>query len=108
MVLQGTQIFVTLMTLNPLHPSARGINWRGDRSLFDESTMIARRRGLEDGYYQWTGSPVEFDDVLGSYEEDDYELYNAPQRERSRELTLTDRFLGDEDRHWLCQIASVS
>jgi hypothetical protein len=108
MVLQGTQIFVTLMALNPSHPSTRGIDWRGDRGLFDESTMIARRRGLEDGYYQWTGSLVEFDDDLGSYEEDDYELYNVPQRERSRELTLNDGLLGDENAHGLCWITSVT
>jgi len=108
MVLQGTQIFVTLMALNPSHPSTRGIDWCGDRGLFDESTMIARRRGLEDRYYQWTGSPVEFDDDLGSYEEDDYELYNVPQRERSRELTLNDGLLGDENAHWLCRITSVT
>src|SRR6266436_6610643 len=104
MVLQDTQIFVTVMTLNPLDLEPKDVDWCGYRGFFDESTLIARRRGLEDGYYRWTGTPVDVDDDMDSYAEED-DLWNALQREKSREPTVND---GDEDVLDLTRITFVS
>jgi hypothetical protein len=91
MVLQDTQIFVKLTTLGPSNFKSNALDWRGDRGFFDECVSIARRRGLEDGYFQWTGAPVEQEDnIKNSYYGDDHSLWDGypAQKERKRELTL--------------------
>jgi hypothetical protein len=90
MVMQDTKIFVTLTTLGPSNLKSKPMDWRGDRGFFDETTSIARRRGLEDGYYNWTGAPVQPVEPEDSYadSEDDYSMFNTPQQERARNLTL--------------------
>jgi len=113
MILQGTQIFATITTLDPSNIISKAINWRGDRGFFDESIAIARRRGLADGYFQWTGAPVDSDDGkdegTNSYFELDLSMWDCRQGERPQELTLNqghDGLLdgGDE----LGQIVEVS
>jgi hypothetical protein len=89
MVLQGDQIFVTLEALEPSNLESKAIEWRGDTGFFDESTTISRRRGLEDGYLQWTGPPVpQTGDNEDSYDGEDYSMWLSPQKERKHELTL--------------------
>jgi hypothetical protein len=92
MVLQGTKIFATITSLDPSNLNSEAIDWRGDRGFFDESITIARRRGLEDGYFQWTGAPVDPDDdgndAADSYFAPDISMWGSPQGERPRELTL--------------------
>jgi hypothetical protein len=91
MFLQDNEIFVNVKTLSPSNLKSKALDWRGDRGFFDECTSIARRRGLEDGFFQWTGAPVEQEDnIMGSYDGDDHSMWDAyaGQRERKFELTL--------------------
>jgi hypothetical protein len=75
----------------------KATDWHGDRGFFDESTAIARRRGLEDGYIQWTEAPVDPEDRrTNSHYGDDHSMWNeyTAQREREREQTLNQRHEG--------------
>jgi hypothetical protein len=88
---QNTKVFASLTTLEPTNLTAKAMDWRGDRGFFDECVSIARQRGLEDGYFQWTEAPVEQeDDITNSYDGDDHSIWDAYalQRERKSELTL--------------------
>ena len=102
MFLQDIKIFVDVVTLSPLNINSKALDWRGDRGFFDELALIARRRGLEDGFVQWTGVLIEHEDnMTDSYDGDDHSVWDAytVQRERKRELTLNQSHEGsfDED-----------
>ena len=60
MVPQNVQFFVDVDELAPpnMDPNNEGgkIEWRGDRGWFNQYVKIARQRGLEGGYYDWTGA----------------------------------------------------
>jgi len=79
MFLQDIKIFVDVVTLSPSNVESKALDWRGDRGFFDECTWIARWRGLEDGFFQWTGALIEDEDTMtdrlnqsheGSFDED--------------------------------------
>lgn len=100
MFLQDIKIFVDVVTLSPSNVESKALDWRGDRGFFDECTWIARWRGLEDGFFQWTGALIEDEDTMtDSYDGDDHSVWDAAQRERKRELTLNQSHEGsfDED-----------
>ena len=102
MFLQDIKIFVDVVTLSPSNVKSKALDWRGDRGFFDEWALIARRRGLEDGFFQWTGALIEVEDnMTDSYDGDDHSVWDAytAQRERKRELTLNQSHEGlfDED-----------
>lgn len=94
---QNTKIFASLTTLEPTNLTTTAMDWRGDRGFFDECVSIAKQRGLEDGYFQWTGAPVvQEDDFTNSYDGDDHSTWDAYalQRERKYELTLNESHEG--------------
>ena len=102
MFLQDIKIFVDVVTLSPSNVKSKTLDWGGDRGFFDECTLIARWRGLEDGFIQWTGGLIEDEDnMTDSYDGDDHSVWDAyaAQRERKRELTLNQSYEGsfDED-----------
>jgi hypothetical protein len=100
MFLQDIKIFVDVVTLSPLNVKSNALDWRGDRGFFDECALIARRRGLEDGFFQWTGALIEDEDnMTDSYDGDDHSVWDtyAAQRERKRELTLNQSHEGSFD-----------
>ena len=94
MVLQNVQFFVDVGELAPpdIDPNNEGgyVDWRGDRGWFDQCVRIARRRGLEDGYHDWTGAEnpdcnaTSNDSYCGS----DFSLWENRQRARDHALTL--------------------
>lgn len=100
MDMQDVKLFVTLSAIKPSNINSKAMDWRGDRGFFDKSIAITRQRGLEDGYFNWTGAPVQPDNLMNSYDGDDYSMFNTPQQERAQDLTFNsgpDGPLGDGD-----------
>ena len=97
MVLQNVQFFVDVDELAPpnMDPNNEGgkIEWRGDRGWFDQCVKIARRRGLEDGYHDWTGAENPDCNATSndSYYGSDFSLWQNRQRERDHALNLYSR-----------------
>jgi hypothetical protein len=97
MVLQNVQFFVDVGELAPpnIDPNNEGgyVDWRGDRCWFDQCVSIARQRGLEDGYLDWTGAENLDCNVTSndSYCGSDFSLWRNRQRERDHALTLGSR-----------------
>jgi hypothetical protein len=101
MVMQDTRILVTLTALGPsnLTPTATARDWHGDRWYLDESTTIARRRGLDDRYLDWTETLVQPIQTADSYDGDDYSMFDSLQQERAWNPTLNvgpEESLGDD------------
>ena len=102
MFLQDIKIFVDVVTLSPSNVESKALDWRGFRGFFNECTMIARWRGLEDGFFQWTGALIEDEDnMTDCYDGDDHSVWDAyaAQRVRKHELTWNQSYEGsfDED-----------
>jgi hypothetical protein len=97
MMLQEVQFFVDVGELTPsnINPINEGeyVDWRGDRGWFDECVRIARQRGLEDGYHDWTGAEKPDCDATSndSYCGSDFSIWRNRQRERDHALTLDSR-----------------
>jgi casein kinase I family protein HRR25 len=102
MVLQNVQFFADVGELAPrnIDPNKKGcVDWRGDRGWFDQCAKIARRRGLEDSYHDWTGAENPDSNATSndSYCGSDFSLWQNRQRERDHALTLDSR--GSLDLH---------
>ena len=90
MFLQDIKIFANVITLKPSNLKSIALDWRGDSGFFDECTSIARRRGLEDGFFQWTGALIEKDpDIMDSYDGDDHSVWHAYAAQGDRKCGLT-------------------